>query len=729
MTKSYVGFIAGLLCLAGCSNNDFTDNGGIIPDGQKKTISSITAVMDEADTRTQLVEGHKVVWDKGDYLMVYSDLDEWDGRRYDLVSGAGTSTGSFEGDEMPGTVFYAFTGGGSTFSYDRENQEISFYWAQEMIVGGEPSSIERNIPMFAVSTGSEMTFKQLTGIMHFQVKGSGSLVSAEIYDNGGKQIPESYTIGFKSEDITLKPFLGNGDEPVYYDSFGGSVKTAEGYVALSETEPVDIYFVLPSCIEYESGFTLRLGIGDENGANVELVEKSYNSSFTVERGFVANFPAFNANTGGEVSAVGWKSNFCNLSGKKVGVSYYYSNDKSQVFWDIVFLTENDPNGLNDPIYVTIVKDNTGTAPSLTDLNGAKIIDVKMHDSATGHIYRTNSDVTLAVSQATDGSWSMSITDMTIYENNGAASDQTGIYVKYNGGVNVEPPPTWTFTGAANMSGAYAVLQPDYEKAGTFSQMGGTHERDFVRWRLRFTNFPWGDGSYIPGDFKEVVIIWEEEHDGVLPSFPTNTEITDFWLDIMPNGYDFSSTYRMVDNESVLKIYLNDDGTYEINVPTMKMYHEGNMSADPIVSSFSFNGELDKGALETGYGSLGFDGEFVTYNSHCTYSEDGWHLYFNNFTTDSNNELGKYVKDMVIVLDADLDDGVRCPEFNGSNIIVQISSPTFGVTFTNKDSLLRLNYNDDGTCVIKLDGKLVSTKDGSEYNFGFEWSGYLPKVNE
>ena len=94
MNRHRLGFIAGLLLLAGCSNNDFTDDGNIIPDGQKKTISSITAVMDEADTRAQLVEGHKVAWDQGDYMMVYSDLDEWDGRQYDLVSGAGTSTGS-----------------------------------------------------------------------------------------------------------------------------------------------------------------------------------------------------------------------------------------------------------------------------------------------------------------------------------------------------------------------------------------------------------------------------------------------------------------------------------------------------------------------------------------------------------------------------------------------------------------------------------------------------------
>lgn len=51
MTKKYLGFAAGLLLLAGCTNNDFTDNGANVPDGQVRTISSITATLDQADTR------------------------------------------------------------------------------------------------------------------------------------------------------------------------------------------------------------------------------------------------------------------------------------------------------------------------------------------------------------------------------------------------------------------------------------------------------------------------------------------------------------------------------------------------------------------------------------------------------------------------------------------------------------------------------------------------------
>ncbi len=590
MNRHRLGFIAGLLLLAGCSNNDFTDDGNIIPDGQKKTISSITAVMDEADTRAQLVEGHKVAWDQGDYMMVYSDLDEWDGRQYDLVSGAGTSTGSFEGDEMPGTIFYAFTGG-NPFRYDREKQEISFYWIQEVIVGGEPSSIKRNIPMFAVSTDSNMTFKQLTGILHFQVEGTGSLVSAEICDNDGELIPESYTIGFKSEDITLQPFLGNGDEPVYYDSFGGNVKTSEGYVALSETEPVDIYFVLPSCISYENGFTLKLGVGDDTGNNVETVEKKFNKPFTVERGVVANFPTFNATTYTE------EENKIALAGR----------------WTL--------------------EEQSGYNPNVSGYTAYYTYSVR---------YSVNHDVIYNPKE---------VMYKFYFEDDEVAANR----------VEIE-------TG-------WMAFEGDEPSLGQFHYI-----EDFT-----------------------VHFFWKDGYEG---GYMAGNEGGEYYLEIS-NGKGIRFMEKGTAHEAPLHFRPRNEELYGNQVT--KVY-------------FRFSEEED------GVGSLsGLGTALYPVNSHCTYSEDGWKLYFHNFTTDSDNAMAKYVKKMTITLDAALDDADKCPEYNGSNILVNISANPFGVTFENKSSHLSINHDTDGKIVVKLDGQLVSKIDGSEYNYSLEWLGNMPKM--
>ncbi|MBQ7552999.1 MAG: hypothetical protein IJT46_01380 [Bacteroidaceae bacterium] len=583
MVKKSLGILAGLLLLAGCSNNDFTDNGAIVPDGQLSTINSITATMDAADTRVVL-DKNQVLWEDQEHVYVFSNTETTDVHDYEMAGlDSKLNAAQFSGDEISGSEFYAFYP--QPLEVDFSAKEATVHWVYDKIY--EQVNYQCKIPMFAKSTTANMQFKQLGGILHFQICGQGILKCLTLTGNNGEKFYQNFKLKYTADEIKLEP--ASISEGVNTSITAYIEPTKDGmYQYLNELVPFDVYFVLPAGMTFEKGFTLSgiVTVGDP-ATDVPFEQKT-TESFTVSRAGMADFPAFNANTGGEVSAVGWKSNFCNLSGKNVGVSYYYSNDKSKVWWDIVFLTEEKA----DPIYITVSKDNTGAAPSLADLDGALITDLRMHDFANEHIYRTNSNVTLAVSQATDGNWSLSVTDMTIYENNGAAPNQTGIYIKYNGGVNVEPPATWHFSGAAYMSGAYAVVDRDIEKAGGHSQTGVNHERDFVRWRLRFLNFPWGEGNYIPDSFKEVVIIWEEEHDGVLPDFPTDATITGFWMDIMPEGYNMDKTYVMDDSSALLKIYKNDDGAYEINVESAKMF--SGASGDPITSSFSFNGVLTDG---------------------------------------------------------------------------------------------------------------------------------------
>ena len=454
MQKKCLGIAAGLLMLAGCSNNDFTDNVANVLEGQVHTISSINATIEGADTRVDFVDGNKVNWQESDYIMMYSDLDENDGRRYDLTSGKGTSSATFAGDKMKGTKFYAFTGG-TPFNYDRENQEISFYWSQEVIIGGEPNDIVRNIPMFATGSSNGLQFKQLTGVMHFQVKGTGSLVSAEICDNNGEQIPESYTISFKSENITLKPYSScNGNNPCYYDFFKGNVRTSEGYVDLSETEPVDIYFVLPSCIEYKNGFTLKLGVGDNNGENVKVVEKKSDNSFSVQRGVVANFPAFST-TDITTPEKAWTiSGGLNYFGDTVNV--FAVPGTSEIIWYFSFLNYEGGKDVKNNMLVNFKTQNNGTTPSLSMLENFETtnfaLDIREFASEQAVLWysRTDLDQTkFTIRKSTDGDvWTISFNGMGVKNRKGDGS--VSVNFKYEGQLTLPPQQSWSFSGDANM---------------------------------------------------------------------------------------------------------------------------------------------------------------------------------------------------------------------------------------------------------------------------------------
>ena len=132
MTKKYLGLAAGLLLLAGCTNNDFIDN-GISPEGQKRTISTINATIDGADTRVNLVDGKKLVWLASDHISVFSD-DEDNGwiTRFDITDGIGTSTATFKGEsEVSGSEFYAFYPG-TEFKLNQSAQTVYHYYSQSL---------------------------------------------------------------------------------------------------------------------------------------------------------------------------------------------------------------------------------------------------------------------------------------------------------------------------------------------------------------------------------------------------------------------------------------------------------------------------------------------------------------------------------------------------------------------------------------------------------------------
>ena len=574
MLKKYLGLAAGLLLLAGCSNNDFIDNGATTPEGQMRTISSINATMDNADTRVQLKNGNQLIWNEDDVINVFSDEGSY--HNYTLTSGAGTTSATFAGDEITGNQFYALFCN-TIFNLDRENDEVSMYWDSDAIFGKDGEEANRYIPLFAKSANANMQFKHLSGLLHFQITGKGKLAYASLYGNNGEEFYDEYTLKYTSDDIALKPY----EYATSRDHIGSRPIND---IVLSDKYITHIYFMLPVGMTFEKGFKLVIGYVDGDDVEKE-VTKEYNKSFTVMRGEVSTFPAVSSTGGSEEPEYGWETNFFDLSGKDVDVSYYFSYDKTQIFWSLIFKTEDNA----DPIYLDFWMDYKGGNPELSWLSGIvfdkrlpEFADFRFHDFKTGSVYMLNLAESLTISENTDGTWSLRLKNVTL-ENNDDHTLLYNINLKFDGYFNFIPLPTWNFSGAAWMSGAYTSATMEVED-------------NTVKYQIRFLDFPWGDGTP-PATFQEVMIKFGFVFEGDTPSFPTHATIDDFYLDIFSQGYDWTGVYVKVDDDAVVTIYQNEDGAYEITIKGVKMYPvdegwETNMAADPIISDFSFVGELE-----------------------------------------------------------------------------------------------------------------------------------------
>ena len=573
MLKKYFGLAAGLLLLAGCSNNDFTDNGATTPEGQMRTISSINATMDNADTRVQLKNGNQLIWNEDDVINVFSDEGSY--HNYTLTSGAGTTSATFAGDEITGNQFYALFCN-TIFNLDRENDEVSMYWDSDAIFGKDGEDANRYIPLFAKSANANMQFKHLSGLLHFKITGKGKLAYATLYGNNGEVFYDEYTLKYTSDDIALKPY----ENATSRDHIGSR---PIGDVVLSDKYNTHIYFMLPAGMTFEKGFKLVIGYVD--GDDVEkVVTKEYSESFIVKRGDVGTFPTITT-TGGVIDPTpepesGWITNFFDLSGKNVSVNHYFSYDKTQLWWEITFLTDNASEDVpNDPIILEMVNEYTGGTPTLEWLNGLKTKDFhgRFHDYSVDPAviyWNVDESAELNINKNDDGTWYLSIEEMGVYNGDESKPEMPDTYLKFRGNfISDEPTASWNanidgFVGNA-ASVSYSVVPNQVDWKLTFeSTEGYTAIIDFATNPTSVYHF---DLSLIDG-----------------------LRTSDFTIKLVDNNNYL--VYEGPNNDCMLHIDKNADDTRTIYLEGMTVTQTDNYDPETAVDlediTFKFDGVLD-----------------------------------------------------------------------------------------------------------------------------------------
>ncbi|MCR5573403.1 MAG: leucine-rich repeat domain-containing protein [Bacteroidaceae bacterium] len=290
MKKLYYSLTALLFVMAGCSNNDFLDNEGThAPVAKSRTITSITATMeDDADTRTQLLDGKKVVWTQYDRISVISDEGEMS--NYEISDGIGEATATFTGEPVEGSTFWAISP--SAWDLDFETKTAGIYWeySNNVVFGNDGNGVTHSIPMFAnEGTDGKFSFKQLGGILHFQITGTGRLVYVWLRSNDGMKFPYHWSINYTADD----PLATLTKDDNYSMGSDFIISKPGDEIQLSDT-PTDVYFVLPAGMTFAEGFDLSFTIEtEENGIYYQdEIHKRSDKPVTVNRGLVKHFPKY-----------------------------------------------------------------------------------------------------------------------------------------------------------------------------------------------------------------------------------------------------------------------------------------------------------------------------------------------------------------------------------------------------------------------------------------------------
>ncbi|MBR4380019.1 MAG: leucine-rich repeat protein [Bacteroidaceae bacterium] len=282
-----LGVILLTIGLVACSNDEFAD---YKTEAGVKKISSFTATISEtADTRAFLgqtgEEGKKrVFWNEKDAITVFSDLEPTaqtfmtkvgsDAIQYE------SNTAVFGGKEIYGTEFYAY--------YPNEDQ----YFSQDkeritLIHASLPANDfglyeDIKTPMVAVSTGENMLFKQVTGLVNVNLTGIYRLESVYLYGNNDEVLYGTGTI-----DLTA-------DEPVFVVDAGQSAnKKLGGSVRdlLLNTNVESIYFNLPP-MTFVNGFTVEVNGYDKGGTRISY-KKPTGSNVEIKRGEIYSLTRLN----------------------------------------------------------------------------------------------------------------------------------------------------------------------------------------------------------------------------------------------------------------------------------------------------------------------------------------------------------------------------------------------------------------------------------------------------
>ena len=258
MRKLYCYMILPLMALvSGCQHEEFML---AEQDVDVKEVYATIEDIDDGQTRTYL-SGTDVFWSSGDQIAVF--MANTLRKRFNVTpESIDSKDATFQYDSQ-----YIITGKNDNISHNVAyypfcgvtcSPDGSSYTLGNLTLPSTQSYVEGSVglgayPMVAVTENTDdvnFCFRNLCGVMQFQLKGYGFVKSVSVKGNRGEILagPAVVTAGY-----------GN-DPSIAMSSEGGKIVTldcGEGGVELNETTPVSFFIALPP-VQFEGGFTITV---------------------------------------------------------------------------------------------------------------------------------------------------------------------------------------------------------------------------------------------------------------------------------------------------------------------------------------------------------------------------------------------------------------------------------------------------------------------------------------
>lgn len=256
--------IASIAFFCDCTSELYLEDGRII------TTNCFNASFETmADTKASFDSNWLYTWDDNDCIGVYSDLQK------EPIPYFRSPDGMFYGEEISGTVFYAYYPYES-ITVDAEDPFLLHNDYRPGCLLGEKSKA----PIVAVSSNNQLHFKQTMGALHFTLKSSTDIRSVMLADRTGSScIGGEGFVDLRSDVPLLSMQQGYSPYLVWSIEADGSECGAEG------ERVMDLFFFLP---EMTLPKGLYLSIMTEKP---ETVEKTTWNRVDIHRAEILSYPA------------------------------------------------------------------------------------------------------------------------------------------------------------------------------------------------------------------------------------------------------------------------------------------------------------------------------------------------------------------------------------------------------------------------------------------------------
>ena len=237
MMKKYIILLLTALLSYSCVRHEANQE-----DVSLKTIDCFVADIEcSSPTKIGLERNGDVSWEVGDRIWVFSDIK---------INGSFFTydeDGKFYGDPLEGHSFYAVY----PVQFRRVNQDNPLTLGFSLL----PEPPGRSIPMVAKSDGDMLSFRQVGGILHLNIRWTEPISSISLRGNN-QEILWGYSTVDLSEDSPLAR-IGVIDENKY------NLFLYVNLTDVAEEKRDDIYFFLPE-MTFTDGFTVTVNADNRN---------------------------------------------------------------------------------------------------------------------------------------------------------------------------------------------------------------------------------------------------------------------------------------------------------------------------------------------------------------------------------------------------------------------------------------------------------------------------------